>query len=363
MKRLLFICYCLLAVVSFSCKQKSPEIFLRNNSLSKGFEEAKLAKKGLLLISNKSGCSMCELFEVDLMKDESYAQKIYKDFVVQRIDENASGSKWLSRILNRGSFPIFLFFNQDRKLIGIEMGAVKKHQMERLLIKVAKNETWVDQLYQPGSETGMSAEKLLSYVANLSEAQYQWEQYSANKQISALNKIEHPLKESISIYPSFYNNYLLAKYYAAAQSQDLAARYAEAALRVENPAALYFNSGLRTELKMLINANYNVYEDAYMGLADVEQNLGKLKFGVKKSVAFPVKNIGKKDLSFSKIITDCECTVANYPKSPIKPGDTGIIHVNFTATRSGEFTHMLEIGANASNAPLQLTIKGLVLGD
>lgn len=357
----------LLFVVSlnFSCnlKQNSEQTFLKDKSLLMGFEKAKMENKGLILISNKTGCSMCELFEVDLMKDESYANQIYSDFVIQRVNENATGNKWLSRILNRGSFPIFLFFNQDRKLIGLQMGAIKKEKMEKLLDKMKNSESWVDHHFQMGSEKNMPPEKILSYVGNVIEAQYQWDSYNVSKQKAALEKMEAPLKESITAYPTFYNNYLLSKFYASNNNHEQANKNAEAALLIEDPAALYFNSGLRTELKMIADKNYNAYDDAYIGLSEVDKNLGKLKFSAKTVVEFPVKNIGKKDLFLNNIIADCNCTVANYPKKAIRPGDTGIIQVNFTASRSGEFAHMLEIGSNASNAPLQLTIKGLVLGD
>jgi|GEM_PF-3044472 len=363
LQKLLLIYLGILMLCVASCKSPAEETVLRNTSLFSGFEKAGTSNKGLILVSNKSGCSMCELFEVDLMKDQDYAQHIYKDFVIQRIDENATGSKWLSRILNRGSFPIFLFFDTERKLIGIEMGTVKKPQMEKLLEKVRKKEVWVDHYYQPGAESKMQSSRLLQYVGGLIESQYFWDQYGRNKDSAALTAMPEPLNRSLSAYPSFYNRYLLAKYYNTVKDDQKARETALAALAVEDPSALYFNSGLRTEMKMLVDANYNVYSDAYIGLSDTEQQLGKIKFGEQKTVDFSIKNIGKQDLILNKIITDCDCTVADYPKTAIKPGTNGIIHVNFTAKRSGEFTHMLEIGANASNAPLQLTIKGLVLGD
>lgn len=365
MKQIALVCLLMVAALSFSCNQKqtTTQTFLKDTSLLSGFEKARTENKGLLLISNKTGCSMCELFEVDLMKDEAYANQIYSDFVIQRINENATGNKWLSRILNRGSFPIFLFLNKDRKLIGLEMGAIKKEKMQQFLNKVRNAEPWVDHHFQMGTEKDMAPEKILSYVGNVIEAQYQWDAYNVSKQKAALEKMEAPLKESITAYSTFYNNYLLSKFYALNNNSVQATKSAETALLVEDPAALYFNSGLRTELKMIADKNYNAYDDAYIGLSEVDKNLGKLKFSTKTTIEFPVKNIGKKDLFLNNIIADCNCTIADYPKAAIKPGDTGIIKVNFTASRSGEFAHMLEIGSNAGNAPLQLTIKGLVLGD
>ncbi|WP_443937473.1 hypothetical protein [Pedobacter sp. MW01-1-1] len=51
---------CLLA-----CKElPKKEIIIYNQSFSYGFQAAQEENKGLILISNKAGCTMCELFGV-----------------------------------------------------------------------------------------------------------------------------------------------------------------------------------------------------------------------------------------------------------------------------------------------------------
>jgi thioredoxin-related protein len=347
----------------YACKQnKTKEVFLRNSSITTGYDTAKAEGKGLILISNKTGCSMCELFEVDLMKDEDYAKIIYNNFVLQRVDENVMGNKWLSRILNRGSFPICLFFNPKMELIGIEMGAINKKQMQELIEKTNKGDKWVDQSYHPGNETNIPYNKLLSYVESSYKAQLYWTQFRS-KQKQNFDKIEPALKTSIAAYSTFFNNHLLARYYAIKKDTTKSLNAAKIALAVNDAASLYFNSSLRTELKMIGNPNYDIYSEPYIGIAETEQNFGHVKFGDKKIATFKITNLGREKLLFTKTLTDCNCTIADYPKQGIKPKESGIITINFSATKAGEFTHMAEIGSNAINAPLQLTIKGLVQGD
>jgi len=45
--------------------------------------------------------------------------------------------------------------------------------------------------------------------------------------------------------------------------------------------------------------------------------------------SFKFKNTGKYDLVISEVTTSCGCTVADYPKNPIKPGEEGMISVTY----------------------------------
>ncbi|MDR1847303.1 MAG: DUF1573 domain-containing protein [Bacteroidales bacterium] len=45
--------------------------------------------------------------------------------------------------------------------------------------------------------------------------------------------------------------------------------------------------------------------------------------------SFKFKNTGKYDLVISEVTTSCGCTVADYPKDPIAPGNEGMISVTY----------------------------------
>jgi len=45
--------------------------------------------------------------------------------------------------------------------------------------------------------------------------------------------------------------------------------------------------------------------------------------------SFKFKNVGKYKLVISEVTTSCGCTVADYPKNPIKPGEEGMISVTY----------------------------------
>ncbi|WP_295121035.1 DUF1573 domain-containing protein [uncultured Chitinophaga sp.] len=359
---LLLACFCM---PNWYCSNPAPEmVILSNTRLSAAFEKAKQLNKGLLLISSKSGCSMCEVFEAELIKDPSYAETIARHFIVLRTDENVTGEQWLSRIINKGSFPVSLFFDASGKLRHLELGALRKKPVIMLVGQITTTPSiTADPHFQIEDGKMMRADSLLAYYENVCKAQASWDDYEVSKDSSLLKPMEGALRQSLQFYNTFYNNYLLAKCENAMKDSINGKKYALAALAIEEPTALIFNAPLRTEMKMAMNNGYNVYDDAYMGVEQLDRNIGKVKFKSTSTVAFKIKNLGKAPLVIDETFADCDCTVANITGKEIKPGDTGILNVQFKATNIGEFAHLVQLRSNASNSPMQFTIKGMVLGD
>jgi hypothetical protein len=60
-------------------------------------------------------------------------------------------------------------------------------------------------------------------------------------------------------------------------------------------------------------------------------DFGKIMQGETVSFPFKFKNAGKSDLIISDVSTSCGCTIPSYPKTPIHPGQDGIIKVSFNS--------------------------------
>jgi hypothetical protein len=60
-------------------------------------------------------------------------------------------------------------------------------------------------------------------------------------------------------------------------------------------------------------------------------DFGMLTEGERVSHAFYFKNTGKRPLIISAAEGSCGCTVPEYPKDPIPPGESGIIKVTFNS--------------------------------
>ncbi|NJL15138.1 MAG: DUF1573 domain-containing protein [Microscillaceae bacterium] len=99
---------------------------------------------------------------------------------------------------------------------------------------------------------------------------------------------------------------------------------------------------------------------AEFGWEKTEHNFGKIPQGKPVKVEFEFRNIGSSPLVISQATGSCGCTVPEWPKQPIPPGQTGVIKAEFNAAALGVFNKTITIESNAQQAIL--TIKGEVIG-
>lgn len=89
-------------------------------------------------------------------------------------------------------------------------------------------------------------------------------------------------------------------------------------------------------------------------------DFGVVKYEGNGTYEFKFKNTGKEPLIISNAQGSCGCTVPNWPKEPIKPGNTGVIKVTYDTKRTGGFTKTVTITSNAKTGQKVITIKGSV---
>jgi hypothetical protein len=91
-------------------------------------------------------------------------------------------------------------------------------------------------------------------------------------------------------------------------------------------------------------------------------DFGKIIQGEKVSFAFKFKNTGKSLLLISKVSTSCGCTVTDYPKEPIKPGESGKIDVSFDSEgKRGPQNKTATVFANTQPNTTVLRIQTMVV--
>lgn len=103
-------------------------------------------------------------------------------------------------------------------------------------------------------------------------------------------------------------------------------------------------------------------ETPVMTFEKVEHNFGKIIQGEKVTYSFKFTNTGKSPLLISKVSTTCGCTVGEYPKVPVKSGETEYIEVTFDSKhKSGFQNKAITIMANTQPNKTTLRIKGQVV--
>ncbi len=81
----------------------------------------------------------------------------------------------------------------------------------------------------------------------------------------------------------------------------------------------------------------------------------------KVSYTFNFKNTGAADLLISNAVGSCGCTVPEYPKEPVKPGESGKIQVSFNPSgKKGNQQKSITISANTQAGKEMLTIKASI---
>jgi hypothetical protein len=107
---------------------------------------------------------------------------------------------------------------------------------------------------------------------------------------------------------------------------------------------------------------YDELAGAKMAWVEMEYDFGSIEQGSPVSHDFEFTNNGEAPLVINNVKTSCGCTVPNYPKDPIMPGESEMIKVTYNAAKVGSFNKKITVMSNADQSTYSLAIAGEVLG-
>jgi hypothetical protein len=111
-------------------------------------------------------------------------------------------------------------------------------------------------------------------------------------------------------------------------------------------------------LVVLTSCGHKVPE---MSFESKEHDFGTITQGDKVTHDFKFTNSGEGDLVISKAKGSCGCTVPEYPKEAIKPGESGTIKVSFnSAGKRGETEKTVTLFCNTKDSIEILKIKATI---
>lgn len=95
---------------------------------------------------------------------------------------------------------------------------------------------------------------------------------------------------------------------------------------------------------------------------ETSHDFGNIPFKGNASYEFVFVNTGNEPLILSQPKSSCGCTVPEWPKQPILPGESNVIRVTYKNTdRATSFSKYVTIFSNALiNKEIKLHIKGVV---
>lgn len=99
-----------------------------------------------------------------------------------------------------------------------------------------------------------------------------------------------------------------------------------------------------------------------VAFSETDHNFGDIKKGEKVEHVYEVTNTGTNPLIISNVKPGCGCTVPDYTKEPILPGQKGKITLHFDSTNfDGTVNKVADVFANVEKAPVKLTFSANIL--
>lgn len=92
----------------------------------------------------------------------------------------------------------------------------------------------------------------------------------------------------------------------------------------------------------------------------LEHDYGTIAKGSEPYCEFQLTNTSKEPLVIQEAHGSCGCTVPEYPKEPIKPGQTVTIKVRYDTNRVGPFEKQVTVTFQGKDTPAVLKIHGKV---
>lgn len=109
-------------------------------------------------------------------------------------------------------------------------------------------------------------------------------------------------------------------------------------------------------------AQQPIEDGAHIEFEKEIHDYGDVPYDGDATTTFAFKNTGNQPLIISEARKSCGCTVPDYPKEPILPGESGVITVKYDSKRPGAINKSVTIVSNAVNNPnAVIRIKGQVL--
>ncbi len=87
-------------------------------------------------------------------------------------------------------------------------------------------------------------------------------------------------------------------------------------------------------------------------------DLGEIKVGEVKELSFEFTNNGAEAINILEAKGSCGCTVVDYPKDKIAPGESAQISANFKSSKPGQFRKSVKVKTTASDEYVQLYFSG-----
>ena len=100
---------------------------------------------------------------------------------------------------------------------------------------------------------------------------------------------------------------------------------------------------------------------AKLGFESTVHDFGTIEHKSPVTATFEFRNNGETPLIITEAKGSCGCTVADYTKTTVAPGEMGKVTATYNAAKLGAFQKSVTVTANTDDGPIKLMIKGEVV--
>lgn len=102
------------------------------------------------------------------------------------------------------------------------------------------------------------------------------------------------------------------------------------------------------------------HNDSSVGFNKEKHDFGIIPNSKEAECTFEFTNTGKSILIINDVTTSCGCTVPEWTKEPVRPGNKGLLKVTYNPAFPGAFHKIIEVIYNGPDSPAKLEICGEV---
>jgi hypothetical protein len=91
-----------------------------------------------------------------------------------------------------------------------------------------------------------------------------------------------------------------------------------------------------------------------------DHDFGELPQGRPRGMVFRFRNISDAPILLQTVRTTCGCTAARWTETPVEPGATGEVSIEYDALQAGDFSKKIRVFFDRQRKPEILWIRGTV---
>lgn len=111
-----------------------------------------------------------------------------------------------------------------------------------------------------------------------------------------------------------------------------------------------------------LTRGFSLSKGSILQFEHITRSFGFVKEGTIAEFQYTFKNTGTEPVLITEIKVGCPCTTFDYPKTPVLPGQSGVIKVKFdTKNKMDRQDRTFEVHTTDSGSPYTLRFKGVVL--